>query len=358
MGSARSRVKSHSKFVQTMRSSRGWSSLGRSAKESGPKRVPHQGQFSSGMGEGLPFGIGLELPAPSRVPNPSGRPLLCPRMLGWRPFLPRDRSRRAIRRSGRRPFSRSSSSAHTSPAARDELIEREKPQRVAHDHAHPGARQPLLARMPQSSSAPSRRLLGPGMPRSCRRPSGRTAGPPSRGWGRRGSARPGRFSRMKASWKARQSGALRSRGASGARAPRRDSPRGRHRGRPHPGPSTAIPRSIRSAATPARYRSSSSAVSRRTPLESRDVSLVLASIQARYCATSGTQRRPGGVPHRPAPRASPSQSSYARHVQGRPSSPPRRSGIHAVRSRWHAPSTSLPLGRHAVAGGVGSGVSA
>ena len=35
------------------------------------------------------------------------------------------------------------------PGGARELVEREEPQRVAHDHAHPGAREPLLARVAQ-----------------------------------------------------------------------------------------------------------------------------------------------------------------------------------------------------------------
>src|SRR5215510_1835229 len=81
MGSGRSRVKSHSKLLQTMRSSRGLSSSGRSTNEFGPNRVPHHGQFSSGIGDGLPLGTALNcltlVRAESERPSP-----LYPSMFG------------------------------------------------------------------------------------------------------------------------------------------------------------------------------------------------------------------------------------------------------------------------------------
>src|SRR6516162_7792353 len=81
MGSGRSRVKSHSKFPQTMRSSRGWSSFGRSTNEFDPNRVPHHGKFSSGIGDGLPLGSALNcltlVRAESERPSP-----LYPSMFG------------------------------------------------------------------------------------------------------------------------------------------------------------------------------------------------------------------------------------------------------------------------------------
>ena len=55
IGRGRSPLKSHSKLAQTMRSSVGRSSLGRRVNESGSNRVPHHGQLSSGIGEGLPL---------------------------------------------------------------------------------------------------------------------------------------------------------------------------------------------------------------------------------------------------------------------------------------------------------------
>src|SRR3972149_9789909 len=85
MGSGRSRVKSHSKFAQTIHSSRGSSSLGRSANDLGPNRVPHHGQFSSGIGEGLPFGSALNCRTFARAESERPSPLR-PRMLGVAAF--------------------------------------------------------------------------------------------------------------------------------------------------------------------------------------------------------------------------------------------------------------------------------
>ena len=86
--------------------------------------------------------------------------------------------------------------------------------------------------------------------------------------GSRGSARPGTFSRMKASWKARQRGgpsAKRSgKRCRRARATARFATRNASRAAASDA-SMAIPRSIRSAATPAR-RKSSAAVSGRAPM--------------------------------------------------------------------------------------------
>ena len=59
IGSGRSLVKSHSKLAHTIRSSRGSSLFGTRVNESGANRSPHQGQFSSGMGEGFPLGAAL-----------------------------------------------------------------------------------------------------------------------------------------------------------------------------------------------------------------------------------------------------------------------------------------------------------
>src|SRR5437867_896328 len=85
MGSARSRVKSHSKFAHTIRSSRGWSSLGRSAKEFGSNRALHQGQFSSGIGEGLLLGSALNCRTFARAESERPSPL-CHRILGVAAF--------------------------------------------------------------------------------------------------------------------------------------------------------------------------------------------------------------------------------------------------------------------------------
>src|SRR4051794_33354333 len=56
MGNARSPMKSHSKFAQTIRSSVGSSSLGSNVNESGVNREPHHGHSSIGIGIGLRFG--------------------------------------------------------------------------------------------------------------------------------------------------------------------------------------------------------------------------------------------------------------------------------------------------------------
>src|SRR6266545_5539265 len=53
-------LNSHSKLLQTIRSSLGLSALGSRLNEAGVKRVLHQGQFSSGIGEGLPLGLFLK----------------------------------------------------------------------------------------------------------------------------------------------------------------------------------------------------------------------------------------------------------------------------------------------------------
>jgi hypothetical protein len=133
--------------MQTMRSSAGVSSLGRSAKESGPNRVSHQGQFSRGIGDGLPLGSALNcrtfVCAESERPSP-----FFPKMLGVAAFP----TQRPISK-GQSPYRfppsrRSSSRAHTSPAAR-ELVQGEQAQRIAHDHAHPGPGESLLARVAQ-----------------------------------------------------------------------------------------------------------------------------------------------------------------------------------------------------------------
>ena len=74
-GSGRSPLKSHSKFAQTMRSSAGRSSFGSRVKEAGSKRVPHQGQFSSGIGEGLPPGSALNCRVLARAESERPSPL-------------------------------------------------------------------------------------------------------------------------------------------------------------------------------------------------------------------------------------------------------------------------------------------
>ncbi len=110
-------MNSHSKFAHTIRSSRGSSSFGSSANESGSKRVPHHGQFSSGIGEGFPFGSALNcctlVRAESERPSP-----LRPRMLGVAalPTQSPISNGQAPKRCGSR--SRSSSKAQTRPAAR------------------------------------------------------------------------------------------------------------------------------------------------------------------------------------------------------------------------------------------------
>ena len=117
MGSARSRVKSHSKLAQTMRSSSGLSALGSSVNDVASKGVPHHGQVSSGIGEGLLRGSfwywrtrvrASPLPLKPFEPMTFGvaaLPTQRPISKGHVPY-----------RAGF--FSRSSSRAHTSPAAR------------------------------------------------------------------------------------------------------------------------------------------------------------------------------------------------------------------------------------------------
>ena len=60
--------------MQTMRRFRGLSASGSRENESGSKRVPHHGQFSSGIGEGLFLGSALNcmtlLRAESERPSP------------------------------------------------------------------------------------------------------------------------------------------------------------------------------------------------------------------------------------------------------------------------------------------------
>src|SRR5271166_4397497 len=85
MGSPR-RAKSHSKLTQTIFSLVGLSSLARSlssrsAKEFESKRVPHQGQFSSGIGDGLLLGSALNCRTLVRAASDRPSPL-CPRMFG------------------------------------------------------------------------------------------------------------------------------------------------------------------------------------------------------------------------------------------------------------------------------------
>ena len=73
---------------------------------------------------------------------------------------------------------RSSSSAQIERRRAAELVQREQPQRVAHQHRHARGRQ---RRDRAAGGAESRTRRGPGTPRSCRRRSGRTADRPARG---------------------------------------------------------------------------------------------------------------------------------------------------------------------------------
>ena len=68
-----------------MRNSRGPSASGSSVNDSGSKRVWHQGQFSSGIGDGFRFGLRLNAITFARAE--SGRPSpLRPRMFGVAAF--------------------------------------------------------------------------------------------------------------------------------------------------------------------------------------------------------------------------------------------------------------------------------
>ncbi len=78
-------LKSHSKLVQTMRSSSGRSSFGRNVNASGSKRAPHQGQASRGIGDGLPRGLLLKRRALARAESGRLSPLR-PRTFGVAPF--------------------------------------------------------------------------------------------------------------------------------------------------------------------------------------------------------------------------------------------------------------------------------
>ncbi len=100
-----------------MRSSFGCSAFGWRSNDSGSNSCPHQGQFSSGIGDGLRSGFFLNAVTFARAE--SGRPSpFRPRMLGVAAF-PTQRPISNGHEPYRPPASRRSiSSAQTSPAAR------------------------------------------------------------------------------------------------------------------------------------------------------------------------------------------------------------------------------------------------
>src|SRR5207249_3292948 len=111
-------MKSQSRFVQTMRSSRGLSSSGRSVNDSGLNRVRHHGHSSSGIGEGLPLGSFLNWRTLARAESDRLSPFF-PRTFGVAAF-----PTQSPISNGHTPYrfgasSLSNSRAHTSPAARD-----------------------------------------------------------------------------------------------------------------------------------------------------------------------------------------------------------------------------------------------
>ena len=154
-----------------------------------------------------------------------------------------------------------------------------------------------------------------------------------------GSAMPGRFSRMKASWKARQWGG-RSANCSGslcrsARATARLATRKASKASASSA-STSMPRCIRSAARAAK-RSSSSAVSRRAPV-SGETSLRRDAIHPWYSATKGRKASCAAGPSASLPSASmPSSAPCTGMVSVFSTS---ALGIQAVRNRRQTPSTS------------------
>ena len=154
-----------------------------------------------------------------------------------------------------------------------------------------------------------------------------------------GSTTPGKFRRTNASWKVRQRGP----------SPPNSSDR-----RWHSAPATArfatrkassasssttraaMPRSIRSAACPAR-RSSSSAVFRLSSLRSA-MSRRFKPIHRRYSSTSGRKSTSAAVPSARSPRTS-IESSASRTSTVRVLSTV-AFGIQVERNTWHLPSTS------------------
>ena len=132
-----------------MRSSRGRSASGSRLNDSGSNSRPHQGQFSSGIGDGLWPGVALErahlrarrvgaaVPFPAqdvrrgRLPHPEAdleRPRAVP---------PACLASLDLQRADQ-------------PRRPRELIERQQPQRVAHDDAHAGSGEPVVAGMTQA----------------------------------------------------------------------------------------------------------------------------------------------------------------------------------------------------------------
>ena len=152
-----------------------------------PIGVPHQGQrwncstVSRALGPRLrgPLELLLRLLVPLRRhvrPNPQPDPeRLVPPHAGITP----PRHLRGAHQRGR-PL---------------ELLRGEQPQRVPHQHGHPGipvkACRPGCRARPAAAGSRTRRRPGPGTPRSCRRRSGRTAAAPWPG-PRTASPRPGR----------------------------------------------------------------------------------------------------------------------------------------------------------------------
>src|SRR6266542_444625 len=117
MGSWLSRVKAQSRFAHVIRRSVGADSDGLRLKETGVNFVPHHGQFSSGIGDGLALLLVLNLIAFDRADHGSLSPFF-PILFGVA-ALP---TQRPISK-GHEPslfssFFRSSSRAQTSVAAR------------------------------------------------------------------------------------------------------------------------------------------------------------------------------------------------------------------------------------------------
>ena len=220
------------------------------------------------------------------------------------------------------------------PGGARELVEREQPQRVAHDHADAGARAALLAGMAQPAQHDRERgeaEVGLGLAAAGREEQQVD----DLAVGSRGSASPGRLSRMNASWNGRQLGsvdleALRQRPGDGtvgdAERIERVGVGGEHL--------DARARSGRRRRL--RGEQLLGGLARDSPERSR-ARLAASSIHARYCSTSGSSAASsGGAVGERAERVHRELDALDRRGLVFSTSAP---GIHAVRSTRHSPST-------------------